>query len=853
MTAIRTGLITALVIAVALPVLGGIPLANRGLVGEPGLPGGPALLEVKAGAIETNLEALRAVERQGALKLAGRVEDAGFFYAWAPALQALRNRGIAYSILLENTDGSDIYLVPKMSGVDRTAMEGISRVIAEAGSSYLVAVRPDGSAGILALRAKQLLAGPTEAGLPLLSARSVSEMRSRQAMTYNPRIQALVDSVSQTSLYDMLGGLSGEHQVTIGGAPYTISTRYSSTDGNRQAAQWLKEQFEAMGVQADYDYFNFRKVLQAVDFPVDNLSGWTVGGSMILHTDDGGLAWDKLEDGTDATLTGIAMHDNTTGCVVGSGSTILVTHDGTTWQQVTAPAVSDLHDVCFPDSLVGYACGSGGTILKSSNGGSTWAKLTSGTTGNLKAIWFGSATQGWVVGSSGLIRRTTNGGSTWQTVTSPVTDELEDVCFATPTTGCIVGLGGVILRTTDGATWQKLTSPVSYDLYGVRFIDGSVGWICGYVGTILKTTDSGASWISHGLSPINYQFGDICFADADEGWAVGNATIMHSSDGGITWASQTDNIRAGDVNVVGTIPGTTHPEEIYLFCGHFDDTSPNYSTYAPGADDNGTGTIAALEAARVLRNEHFEATLKFVCVSREEQGLVGSGAYAREARARGDSIVAALEFDMIAYVDVAPEDIDIIYNTPSFWMATDYEAAADLYVPGLEVVKLFMPAMASSDQKSFWDNGYCSFCGIEDANPTNPNYHSIRDRISTLNFGFYAQVVKAAVGMAAEKARIDTVTSSVPDVIAEGPLKVGPNPGRGDISIRMAVGRQGAPQVSVYDVTGRLVKSLVPSVAAGVASAVWHGDDASGAKVGAGIYFVKAQGRTQAAKVILLR
>ena len=841
-----------LLLVLALIALLSFSEAFAGSIPQARMAGEVRLIEIKAADLESHLDALKTVGENGTVKLAGREEDASFFYAWDAALHELDAKGVPYELLTTDLAGLDLYLVPKTADVTSSTLQAISRVITEADSYCLVSVEPGKAAGVQALREKQLLPGPYETGIPFKVLEAAPAAPRAEAMTYNPRIQAMVDAVSATNLNYLLSGLSGEHAVTIGGLPYTISTRYSTTDGCRQAAQWLKEQFEAMGIQADYDYFNFRKYIQAVSFPVDNLNGWAVAGSLILHTDDGGLVWDKLEDGTDATYRSVFMLDNQTGWAVGSDGTILVTGDGLTWQAVTSPVTNDLRDVHFADSMTGYACGASGTILKSTNGGLSWSKLTSGTTTNLNSIGFVSATEGTVVGESGVIRRTTNGGASWQTVSSPVTSVLNDVCFATPTTGVIVGAGGTILRSTDGATWQKLTSPVTNDLHAVFFLDSLTGWFCGYGGKIFRTEDAGATWINS--SPAgDFQLGDVDFVNANEGWAVGNATMIHTTDGGATWVSDVDAIHAGDVNVVATIPGTVRPDEIYIICGHYDDTSQSPETWAPGADDNGTGTISTVEAARVLKDERYEATLKFVCFSREEQGLVGSGAFARQSAERGDSIMGALSFDMIGYVDVSPEDIDLIYNGPSTWMPLAYQEAAGLYVPDLLVAKRYDPAMASSDQKSFWDHGYCAFCGIEDDPPPNPNYHSTRDRVSTINFGFYSNVVKGAVAMVAAEAHIDSVTASVSGTADNLFFRVGPNPGLGEVSIQMAPGAGRAGSVEIYDISGRLVNKLVPSVERGVASAVWHGDDASGNKVAAGIHFVSTQGRSQAAKVVLVR
>jgi photosystem II stability/assembly factor-like uncharacterized protein len=813
--------------------------------------GGPAVLEIRTQEIDSSLESLERAVGQGYLKLAGTGEDAGFFYAWGPAVDALEAQGVAYSVLVENLGGADLYLIPKTHRMDRADVAAVSTILREDASFWLVAAKEEDALGIYGLPAKQKLAGPLENSLPLKVAKQASEAPAYQAYSYDPAIQALVDSVSESNLYGLLSDLSGENQVQIGGEPYTILTRYSPTPGCRQAAQYLKEQFEAMGVATEYDYFNFRKFLYSLDFPEDDINGWAVGGSVILHTGDGGQVWAKQDDGTDATLTCVFMLDNETGWVVGLDGTILMTADGTTWEALISPTTNDLAAVYFPDASTGYICGSLGTILKSTDGGETWTKLTSGTTKDLTGVWFVSATEGWVVGDTGTIRKTTNGGTSWQAATCPVTSDLTAVEFTSQTNGVIAGLAGVVLRTTNGSTWQRVTIPVADALYGIFFLNGSVGWVCGDGGAIIKTADGGATWSDHSTY-INFQFRDVFFVDYSEGWMVGNATLQHSLDGGATWDDETENLQAGDVNVVATIPGTTDPEEIYIICAHYDDTSPVPYDYAPGADDNGSGTIATVEAARVLKEAQFEATLKFLCVSREEQGLVGSGAYASEAYANGDSIVGVINFDMISYVDVAPEDIDIAYNGISLWLADAYEASSALYVPTLAVNTKYAPALGGSDHYSFWNQGYPALCGISDTNVSSPYYHRTTDRVNTLDFDFYTLVVKGAVATLAELARLD-VSSSVGGVALDQTLRVGPNPGRGDVTIEMAATPGRAQTVSVYDVSGRLVRSIEPAVQNGLATARWLGDDASGGKASPGVYFVRVQGSDRTTKVVLVK
>lgn len=79
-------------------------------------------------------------------------------------------------------------------------------------------------------------------------------------------------------------------------------------------------------------------------------------------------------------------------------------------------------------------------------------------------------------------------------------------------------------------------------------------------------------------------------------------------------------------NVIADIPGTEKPDEMVIVCGHLDSWNGPGSQ---GANDNGTGTAVALEAARILRAARAKPkrTIRFILWSGEEQGLLGSFAY----------------------------------------------------------------------------------------------------------------------------------------------------------------------------------------------------------------------------------
>src|SRR5579864_2283379 len=73
----------------------------------------------------------------------------------------------------------------------------------------------------------------------------------------------------------------------------------------------------------------------------------------------------------------------------------------------------------------------------------------------------------------------------------------------------------------------------------------------------------------------------------------------------------------------------------------------NTTAPAPGANDDGSGTAVSLECARVLSKHKFGATIIFMTVSGEEQGLYGSGYFAKDAKDKNLDIEAVLNNDIV--------------------------------------------------------------------------------------------------------------------------------------------------------------------------------------------------------------
>lgn len=104
------------------------------------------------------------------------------------------------------------------------------------------------------------------------------------------------------------------------------------------------------------------------------------------------------------------------------------------------------------------------------------------------------------------------------------------------------------------------------------------------------------------------------------------------------------------VNVLAIQPGTERPDEVVIISAHIDSrvSDPMDATSdAPGANDDGSGTAAVIEAARLLSRNRYPTTIVYALLSGEEQGLYGGQLLARHAAAQGWTVKAVLNNDII--------------------------------------------------------------------------------------------------------------------------------------------------------------------------------------------------------------
>ena len=118
-------------------------------------------------------------------------------------------------------------------------------------------------------------------------------------------------------------------------------------------------------------------------------------------------------------------------------------------------------------------------------------------------------------------------------------------------------------------------------------------------------------------------------------------------------------------NVYAVMKGSdpASSRRIVLVSGHYDSRNSdnlNVTDLAPGANDDGSGTAVSLECARVLSQLKFSATIIFLTVAGEEQGLNGSSHFAKMAKSAGWEIEAVLNNDIVGGDRSPQQDANVV-------------------------------------------------------------------------------------------------------------------------------------------------------------------------------------------------
>ncbi len=221
-------------------------------------------------------------------------------------------------------------------------------------------------------------------------------------------------------------------------------------------------------------------------------------------------------------------------------------------------------------------------------------------------------------------------------------------------------------------------------------------------------------------------------------------------------------------NLFGTLRGTVAGDQVVIVDAHYDSV-PN----GPGADDNGSGTVAVMEIARLLGKYPSKKTLRCIGFDLEEAGLIGSLRYVQTGIPAGENVLGVFNFEMIGYYTTQPNTQQVpvgfnqlfpaayseisanqfrgdflinVGNSESGALGTTFANAATQYVPGLKVISIYPPGnselapdLRRSDHARFWDANIQALMLTDGANFRNTDYHTPQDTLGKLDFNFHGQ------------------------------------------------------------------------------------------------------------------
>lgn len=221
-------------------------------------------------------------------------------------------------------------------------------------------------------------------------------------------------------------------------------------------------------------------------------------------------------------------------------------------------------------------------------------------------------------------------------------------------------------------------------------------------------------------------------------------------------------------NIWADLRGSEHPEEVVIFCAHFDAVPGS-----PGANDNGSGVAAVLEGARVLADAPAPRTIRFMFFTAEEFGLIGSRQYVvsvltPKLESGEERFIGCVNLDVMGYYSDEPgsqrhprgfpgdpEQAGDFVAVLSFAAQAEFgrkvaegmlKAEPEVKILLTDFLPLPLPDMMRSDHAPFWNAGLPAVHLTDTANFRYDHYHRSTDTLDKLNLPAYAKVSRAAIG-----------------------------------------------------------------------------------------------------------
>lgn len=213
-------------------------------------------------------------------------------------------------------------------------------------------------------------------------------------------------------------------------------------------------------------------------------------------------------------------------------------------------------------------------------------------------------------------------------------------------------------------------------------------------------------------------------------------------------------------NVVATLPGSADANSAIIIIAHYDNRAPEPTdgeTYAPGANDNGSGIALLLESARLLSAFEWNQTIIFLAAAAEEQGTFGSRHFVQTAFLEGMNIVAAINYDAVGGRQGIPQFARLfapnLRESPSGELARYYEYIGGLYLPAfpVQVIDALDREGRWGDHREFVNAGMPGIRVIESVEDPDM-VNSRTDTWDRIDYNYLQQIVQMNIAVVANLA-----------------------------------------------------------------------------------------------------
>jgi hypothetical protein len=256
-------------------------------------------------------------------------------------------------------------------------------------------------------------------------------------------------------------------------------------------------------------------------------------------------------------------------------------------------------------------------------------------------------------------------------------------------------------------------------------------------------------------------------------------------------------------NIVMYKNGTVNNKEAYILCAHYDCVG-NATIDFQGADDNASGSAALLEAARVLQSATFPYTIVLAFWDEEENGLIGSRAFAPDGPLGYWNVKGVINLDMIGY-DGNGDSLGLIHVKPIGNSLSLGAKLIDLnakFKTGLQT-RMRNPGEEATDQQSFWLKGVTTVGFTEDYDfDFSPHWHLRSDSIENMHIPYFTKMATLTIGAICEISQTGNLVSTsetFPNL-----FMLYPNPVENELILSFSKPVTQA-KVTIYNLLGRQV------------------------------------------------